>query len=70
MYVISRAINKEEFIFYVMNKDNRPIKAKIEKMWIGNAIEETRKYAEENNIKSWEINSERGRTKRDDYQWA
>ena len=50
MYVLSRAINKEEFIFYVMNENNRPVKAKIEKLWIGQAIEMTRKYAAENNI--------------------
>jgi len=65
MYVISRAINKEEFIFYVMNSDDRPVKAKVEKMWIGQAIEETRKYAAENNIKAWEVNSDRGRDKID-----
>jgi|TARA_R110000787_G_scaffold167715_3_gene280640 hypothetical protein len=61
MYVLSRAINKEEFIFYVMNENNRPVKAKIEKLWIGQAIEMTRKYAAENNITAWEINTERGR---------
>ena len=65
MYILSRAISKEEFIFYVMNENNRPIKAKVEKVWIGQAIEMTRKYAEENNIKAWEVNSERGRDKID-----
>jgi hypothetical protein len=65
MYVLSRAINKEEFIFYVMSENHRPIKAKIEKVWIGQAIEMTRKYAAENNIKGWEVNSERGRDKID-----
>ena len=65
MYVLSRAINKEEFIFYIMNENNRPIKAKIEKVWIGHAIEMTRKYAVENNIKGWEVNSDRGRDKID-----
>jgi hypothetical protein len=61
MYVLSRAINKEEFIFYVMNENNRPIKAKIEKIWIGQAIEATRKYAIENSVEDWEVNTERGR---------
>lgn len=67
MYVISRAINKEEYIFYIMNEDDRPIKAKIEKAWIGEAIELTRKYAKENNVTSWEVNTDKGRDKVD--QW-
>lgn len=65
MYVLSRAINKEEYIFYIMNESDRPVKAKIKKAWMGEAIELTRKYAEENNITSWEINTERGRDRVD-----
>jgi len=67
MYVLSRALNKEEYIFYLMDETSRPLKAKIEKMWMGQAIEETRKYAKENNASHWEINTEKGRSKIDSY---
>jgi len=67
MYVLSRALNKEEYIFYLMDETSRPLKAKVEKAWMGDAIEMTRKYAEENNAKHWEINTERGRDTLDNY---
>tara|TARA_R100000322_G_scaffold144655_1_gene100708 strand:- start:1207 stop:1407 length:201 start_codon:yes stop_codon:yes gene_type:complete len=66
MYILSRAINNEEYIFYIMNEDDRPIKAKIEDIGhMGEAIELTRKYAKENNIEHWEINTDRGRDRVD-----
>tara|TARA_R100000315_G_C5234654_1_gene146057 strand:+ start:861 stop:1010 length:150 start_codon:yes stop_codon:yes gene_type:complete len=49
-----------------MNEDDRPIKAKIEDIGhMGEAIELTRKYAKENNIEHWEINTDRGRDRVD-----
>jgi hypothetical protein len=69
MYVLSRAINKKEYIFYLMDETHRPIKAKIQKAWMGEAIELTRKFAAENNVSDWEMNTEKGRDKQDNYQW-
>ena len=67
MYILSRAINKEEYIFYLMDETHRPLKAKIEKAWMGEAVKLTRRYSEENGSIPWEINTEKGREKIDNY---
>ena len=67
MYILSRAINKEEYIFYLMDETHRPLKASIKKGWMGDAIKMTQEYAKENNVKHWEINTEKGREKIDNY---
>jgi hypothetical protein len=61
MYVLTRAVNKTEFIFYLMDSGGRPLKAKIEKTFLGRAIELTRMFAKENNTDIWEINTDKGR---------
>jgi hypothetical protein len=67
MYVLSRALNNEEYIFYLMDETHRPLKADIKKGWMGSAIKMTKEYAEKNNVKHWEINTEKGREKIDNY---
>lgn len=67
MYVLSRALNEKEYIFYLMDETNRPLKASIKKGWMGDAIKMTQEYAKENNVKHWEINTEKGREKIDNY---
>ena len=67
MYVLSRAINNEEYILYLMDETHRPLKASIKKGWMGDAIKLTEKYAKENNVKHWEINTEKGRDIVDNY---
>ena len=50
-----------------MDETHRPLKAKIEKAWMGEAVKLTRRYSEENGSIPWEINTEKGREKIDNY---
>lgn len=61
MYILTKEINEEEYIFYLMDNVNNPLKAKIEKTNSKNIIKLSKKYAKENNVKNCEINTLKAR---------